>query len=167
MTASPAEYPQPDPKPDPKLDLVLERVVDVKPELIWRAWTEPRHLMKWFTPKPWETIACEIDLRPGGLFSSTMRSPQGEVMPRNDGCILEVVPHRRLVFTDALGPGYRPNPGSFMTAFVLLEPHGSGTKYTAIAKHADEEKRKQHEDMGFHSGWGAALDQLVTYAKTM
>lgn len=163
MTGTPVDYP----KIDPDLDLVLERVVDVRPELVWRAWTEPKHVMKWFTPKPWETIACEIDLRPGGIFSSTMRSPEGEVMPKNDGCFLEVVTNRRLVFTDALGPGYRPNPSSFMTAFVLLEPQGTGTKYTAIAKHSDEEKRKQHEDMGFHSGWGTALDQLVAYAKTM
>ena len=155
------------PEINPKLDLVLERVVDVKPELVWRAWTEPEHVMKWFTPKPWETIECEIDLRPGGLFRTTMRSPEGEVMPANNGCFLEVVPNRRLVFTDALGPGYRPNPSSFMTAYVLIEPEGSGTKYTAIAVHSSEEQRKQHEEMGFHDGWGTALDQLVAYAKTL
>lgn len=155
------------PEINPKLDLVLERVVDVKPELVWRAWTEPEHVMKWFTPKPWETIECEIDLRPGGLFRTTMRSPEGEVMPASNGCFLEVVPNRRLVFTDALGPGYRPNPSSFMTAYVLIEPEGSGTKYTAIAVHSSEEQRKQHEEMGFHDGWGTALDQLVAYAKTL
>lgn len=155
------------PEINPKLDLVLERVVDVKPELVWRAWTEPRHVMKWFTPRPWETIACEIDLRPGGLFRTTMRSPEGEVQPASNGCFLEVVPNRRLVFTDALGPGYRPNPSSFMTAYVLLEPQGSGTKYTAIAVHSNEEHRRQHEEMGFYDGWGTALDQLVAYAKTM
>ena len=55
-------------KIDPKLDLVLERVVDVPPELVWRAWTEPKHLMPWFTPAPWKTVDCEIDLRPGGIF---------------------------------------------------------------------------------------------------
>jgi len=155
------------PKINPKLDLVLERVVDVKPELVWRAWTEPKHVMKWFTPKPWETIECEIDLRPGGLFKTTMRSPEGEVQPASNGCFLEVVPNRRLVFTDALGPGYRPNASSFMTAYVLIEPEGSGTKYTAIAVHSSEEQRKQHEEMGFHDGWGTALDQLVAYAKTL
>lgn len=155
------------PEINPKLDLVLERVVDVKPELVWRAWTEPEHVMKWFTPKPWETIECEIDLRPGGLFKTTMRSPEGEVMPASNGCFLEVVPNRRLVFTDALGPGYRPNASSFMTAYVLLEPEGHGTKYTAIAVHSSEEQRKQHEEMGFHDGWGTALDQLVAYTKTM
>lgn len=155
------------PEINPKLDLVLERVVDVKPELVWRAWTEPEHVMKWFTPKPWETVECEIDLRPGGLFRTTMRSPEGEVQPASNGCFLEVVPNRRLVFTDALGPGYRPNASSFMTAYVLLEPEGAGTKYTAIAVHSNEEQRQQHEEMGFYQGWGTALDQLVEFAKTL
>ena len=48
---------------DPELDLVLERVVDVRPELVWQAWTRPEHIVNWFTPDPWKTIACEIDLR--------------------------------------------------------------------------------------------------------
>lgn len=151
---------------DPELDLVLEREVDVPPELVWRAWTEPEHLKQWFTPRPWETIECEIDLRPGGVFSTTMRSPEGEVMPSSPGCYLEVIEHRRLVFTDGLGPGYRPKGSGFMTAAILLEPTASGTRYTAIAKHANAEGMKQHEDMGFLQGWGTALDQLVELAKT-
>ncbi len=154
-----------DPKIDPKLDLVLERVVDVRPALVWKAWTEPEHLMRWFTPRPWETVACEIDLRPGGIFSTTMRSPEGEVMPANPGCYLEVVDNRRLVFTDALGPGFRPKGEGFMTATILLEPEGAGTRYTAIVKHADVDARRKHEQMGFLDGWGTALDQLVELAK--
>lgn len=150
---------------DPELDLVLERVVDVPPELVWKAWTRREHLMNWFTPKPWETIDCEIDLRPGGVFSATMRSPDGQVIPPTPGCYLEVVENRRLVFTDALGPGYRPNASPFFTAFVLMEPEGDGTRYTAIAKHIDPEGRKKHEEMGFMDGWGTVLEQLVAYVK--
>lgn len=153
-------------KIDPKLDLVLEREIDVPPELVWRAWTEPQHLMKWFTPAPWKTVDCEIDLRPGGIFRTVMRSPEGQDMD-NAGCYLEIVEHRKLVFTDALLPGYRPRDGGFFTAFVTMEPVKGGTKYTAIAVHKDEAGRKTHEDMGFHSGWGTALDQLVAYAKMM
>ena len=40
-------------QPDPNLDLILERVVDVSPELVWAAWTKPEHIKKWFTPIPW------------------------------------------------------------------------------------------------------------------
>jgi uncharacterized protein YndB with AHSA1/START domain len=78
------------PATDPELDLVLERVVDVPPALVWRAWTEPERLKRWFTPKPWQTVECEIDLRPGGIFRTTMRSPEGEDTP-HVGCYLEVV----------------------------------------------------------------------------
>ncbi len=94
-------------QPDPELDLVLERVVDVPPELVWKAWTEPKHLMPWFCPKPWTVTACDIDLRPGGRFYTVMCSPEGEEFP-NEGCYLEVVPNERLVWTDALLTGYRP-----------------------------------------------------------
>ena len=151
---------------DPELDLVLERVVDVRPELVWQAWTRPEHIVNWFTPDPWKTIACEIDLRPGGVFSTTMQSPEGETQPANAGCFLEVIENRKLVWTDALGPGYRPKDVAFMTATILLEPHGDGgTRYTAIAQHANPDTKQQHEEMGFEHGWGTVLTQLVAYVK--
>jgi uncharacterized protein YndB with AHSA1/START domain len=157
-------------KIDPKLDLVLERTVDVSPELVWMAWTQPEHLKKWFTPAPWTTVDCEIDLRPGGLFRTIMRSPEGQDFP-NLGCYLDVVPSRKLVWTDALVAGYRPAPRDArfpfrMTATLLFEPNGTGgTKYTAIAQHNDEDGRQKHEEMGFSQGWGKALDQLVAHVK--
>lgn len=153
-------------KLDPKLDLVLERVVDVPPALVWEAWTKPEHLRHWFTPKPWTVAHCEVDLRPGGTFRTVMRGPDGE---EHDiaGCYLEIVPQQRLIWTDALLPGYRPSPNPFFTAIVELEPDGKGTRYTATAIHRDEDGRKKHEEMGFHQGWGTVLDQLVEYAKAM
>lgn len=145
-------------------DLLLERVVDVSPELVWRAWTEPERLKKWFTPAPWATVDCEIDLRPGGIFRNTMRSPEGEEFTYT-GCYLEVVPGKRIVWTLSLGPGYRPNPAMTdppaFTAIITIEPHGRGTKYSALAMHADAAGADRHATMGFHEGWGAALDQLV------
>jgi len=153
-------------KPDPKLDLVLERVVDVPRELVWAAWTQPKHLMKWFTPAPWKTIDCEIDLRPGGIFRTTMLSPEGKEFP-SMGCVLEAIENERFVFTDTLLPGYRPAANPFFTGVITLEAHGKGTRYIATAIHGDEATRKKHEEMGFHDGWGKALDQLVAHAKTM
>ncbi|GMV79292.1 MAG: ATPase [Planctomycetota bacterium] len=151
---------------DPKLDLVLERIVDVPPELVWAAWTKPEHLKEWFTPRPWTVSEVELDVRPGGIFRTVMCSPEGKEFP-NVGIYLEVVPNKRLVFTDALLPGYRPAPNPFMTAIVTLEAHGKGTRYVATALHRDEAAREQHEKMGFHDGWGKALDQLVALAKTL
>lgn len=155
------------PQIDPELDLVLERHVDVPTRLVWKAWTEPEHLVKWFTPAPWKTVECQIDLRPGGRFRTVMQSPEGEVMPAGGGCYLEVVYERRLTFTDALLPGFRPAPESFFTATILFEPEDGGTRYTAIAMHASPEGRRQNEEMGFLDGWGKALDQLVALAREM
>ncbi len=151
---------------NPELDLVLDRFLDVPPSLVWEAWTKPEHLVHWFTPDPWKTVACEIDLRPGGAFQTTMRSPEGVDHP-SEGCFLEVIPNERLVWTDALCRGYRPNPKSFMTAAVVLSPEGSGTRYTAYAIHSDAATKNQHEEMGFHDGWGKAVEQLVAYVKTL
>jgi len=158
------------PQLDPRLDLVLERSVDVPPELVWMAWTVPEHIKKWFTPAPWMTVDCEIDLRPGGIFRTVMRSPEGQEI-NNIGCFLEIVPVRKLVWTVALKPGYRPANPSFdvpaFTAIILIEPHGKGTRYRAIALHKDEADRDAHDRMGFSDGWGKALDQLVAHAKTI
>ncbi len=153
-------------KPDPKLDLVLERVVDVPRDLVWTAWTKPEHVRQWFAPAPWTIVDCEIDLRPGGIFRSVMRSPDGKDYP-NVGCYLEIVPKERLVWTDALLPGYRPSENPFFTAIITLEPRGAGTRYTATAVHRDQAGRKRHEEMGFFEGWGQVLDQLVAHAKKM
>jgi uncharacterized protein YndB with AHSA1/START domain len=151
-------------KPDPKLDLILEREIDVPVELVWQAWTTPESIKHWFCPKPWSVSKCEIDLRVGGAFSTVMRSPEGEEFP-NLGCYLEIVPQRRLIFTDTLLPGFRPAPKPFFTGALLLKPTAKGTRYTAIAIHGDEATRKQHEEMGFHQGWGTVLDQLVAHIK--
>jgi len=155
--------------PDSKLDLVLERVVDAPRELVWKAWTTPEQIKKWFTPAPWQTTDCMIDLRPGGRFYTMMKGPNGEEAG-GDGCYLEVTENHRLVWTSALGPGYRPNPsgvqhGFVFTAVITLEDVPGGTKYTAHVIHSDEEGRNQHEQMGFHGGWGTALDQLVAMIK--
>jgi uncharacterized protein YndB with AHSA1/START domain len=124
-------------------------------------------------PKPWQTVACDIDLRPGGIFRTVMRSPEGKDF-ENLGCYLEVVENRRLAWTDVLGPGFRPRAFApdatecgFMTAFLLLEPAGGGTRYVARALHKNEADRKKHEDMGFAEGWGTCLDQLVAYVRTL
>ena len=149
---------------NPELDLKLERVVSVSPELVWKAWTQSEHVVHWFTPAPWKTVDCDIDLRPGGVFRTVMQSPEGDEVD-SSGCYLVVEEGRRIIFTDALLPAYRPAGSAFMTSMILIEPHEEGTKYTAIAKHKNVEDRTTHEEMGFLDGWSTALDQLVTYVK--
>lgn len=163
-------------QPNALLDLSFTRTVDVPRNLVWRAWTEPELLKQWFCPLPWKTIDCEIDLRPGGIFRTTMQSPEGQEFP-NSGCYLEVIPNEKLVWTNALLPDFRPATPSpscgdeqadfRFTAMIELMDVDGGTRYTATVIHADEAGSKQHAAMGFEQGWGIALDQLVTMTQNM
>ncbi|MEZ5410271.1 MAG: SRPBCC family protein [Acidimicrobiales bacterium] len=153
--------------PDPALDLVLERTIPVSPDRVWAAWTEPELLKQWFTPAPWKTAEVDLELRPGGRYITTMESPEGDRYP-NAGCYLQVEPNRLLVFTSVMTENFRPvapqnGAGDLgFTARIEIEPAADGgTHYRAVAMHADESGCKQHADMGFAEGWGAALDQLV------
>ncbi|MBL8989675.1 MAG: SRPBCC family protein [Gemmatimonadetes bacterium] len=151
------------------LDLVLDRVVDVPRELVFRAWTQPEHLMPWFCPKPWRTTQCEIDLRPGGKFRTVMEGPNGE-RHDNEGCYLEVVPNERLVWTGLMTAGFRPasvpDGVPVFTCILTFSAEGKGTRYRAHVMHRDPAGRDTHEAMGFSQGWGAALDQLVALLKS-
>jgi uncharacterized protein YndB with AHSA1/START domain len=155
---------------NPQLDLRLVRTVPVSRADVWRAWTEPERLKPWFCPRPWTTIDCEIDLQPGGVFRTTMQSPEGQLFP-NRGCYLAVETHQRLVWTNALSAGFRPSlltetcgsdeAGFMFTAIIELADDPQGTLYTATVKHADVKGCQTHAAMGFEQGWGIALDQMV------
>jgi uncharacterized protein YndB with AHSA1/START domain len=153
-----------------KLDLVLEREIEIPVEWVWKAWTNPEIILEWFTPSPWKTVECNIDLFPGGIFQTVMLSPEGDRYS-NSGCYLEIIENKKLVWTDALLPGFRPAPSrpadsmSFITACIELTPTQKGCIYKATAYHPDELGREKHFAMGFHQGWGIALDQLISVTK--
>ena len=147
---------------DPDRDLVLERETGVSAEALYSGWTDPALLKQWFCPAPWRVTEAEIDLRPGGAFRTVMEGPNGERHDEEAGCWLEIQPGRRLVWTDGLGPDYRPRANGFFTAIVTFEPlAGGGTRYRVVCRHPDAESARRHRDMGFEPGWGAAFDQLV------
>lgn len=101
---------------------------------------------------------------PGGAFNIVMISPEGNTFPENPGCILVVEPQRRLVFSDGLGPRFRPKSDAFMTADIAMEAVPDGRLYRALVRHKKPEDRKKHEDMGFFQGWGTCLTQLEELA---
>lgn len=144
----------------PDNDLVLTRLIDAPPETVYRAWTEPELLKRWFAPRPWTTPHAELDVRAGGASLVVMRSPEGEDFPHS-GVYLEVVPNERLVFTDAYTRAWVPSKKPFMTVVLTFENEGGKTRYTARARHWTEEDRATHETMGFHEGWGRCTDQLA------
>ncbi|HEX7674858.1 MAG TPA: SRPBCC family protein [Bdellovibrio sp.] len=149
---------------NPELDLVLEKIVPLTRQEMFKAWTTASTMKDWFCPRPWKTTEVRLGLYPGGEFYANMQSPEGQNFP-NSGCVLEVVENERLVWTDSLTEGFRPSANSFMTAILTFEDHPQGTKYTARACHKSAEDRKRHEEMGFLQGWSTVVDQLIASVK--
>ena len=145
-------------------ELVLTRLIDAPAEKLYRAWTEPDLLKQWFAPLPYTTPRAELDVRPGGANLIVMRGPEGPDMP-NQGVYLEVVPNRRLVFTDAYTGAWEPSQKPFMTVILTFEPEAGQTRYTARVRHWSVADKETHEQMGFHQGWGVCADQLEALVK--
>ncbi len=154
---------------NPKTDLVFERYIDAPRRLVWEALTKPEHLREWYMPKAWGSVSnCELDLRPGGTFSIDIVTADGREFP-NLGCVLEVVPEARLVWTSMLFPGYRPAVFDDVpiTAIFTMEPVGAGTRYVFTALHRNEADLENDKASGWQQGTEIALDQLVAHTRSM
>lgn len=152
---------QTNPSPLSERELVITRETTVPPEKLYAGWTTAELYPKWFCPRPWYVTDVELDVRPGGAASMTICGPEGERFP-NRGVFLELVPNRKLVFTDAFLSDWEPNPDFMFTAVITFEPlPGGGTRYTARGRHWTREASEQHAAMGFVEGWNKAFDQLV------
>ena len=147
-------------------ELVLTRTYNAPAAALFKAWTDPEVVKQWFTPKPWSTKRAEFDLRPGGASLVVMADPDGNEFP-NPGQYLEVVPNRKLVFTDAYLGDWKPSEKPFFTCVLTFEENGDGTTaYTARARHWTAEDCLKHEEMGFHQGWAVCAEQLAEVVET-
>ncbi|MEP6766848.1 MAG: SRPBCC family protein [Gemmatimonadaceae bacterium] len=152
-----------------KLDFALERFIDAPKHLVWEALTKPEHLKEWYMPKAWGRVAsCEMDVRPGGIFRIDIATGDGQVVP-NLGCVLDVIPLERLVWTSMLFPDYRPAVFDDIpiTAIMTMETVGTGTRYVFTALHRDEADMEKNKESGFLQGTEIALDQLVALVQAM
>lgn len=140
-------------------ELVLTRLIDAPPERVYKAWIDPDMMKEWFCPRPWRVIHVENDVRPGGSSLVIMKGPEGQEFP-NLGVYLEVIPGKKLVFTDAYVSAWEPSEKPFMTGVLTFEDEEGKTRYTARVKHWTDADYQQHVQMGFHEGWGKATDQL-------
>lgn len=153
-------------KLNPETDLSFTRTINAPRALLWECWTTPEHIKHFFVPKPHRIDACEIDLRVGGKFNTTMNVEGNKV--ESEGVYLDVVDGERLVFTDTYSEGWKPAADPFMTAIIeFSDDQKGGTTYTATVRHRSPGARQSHEDMGFLDGWGTVATQLEDYAKTL
>jgi uncharacterized protein YndB with AHSA1/START domain len=155
-----------DAAPTSDRELVLTRLIDAPREKLFKAWTDPDLLKRWFAPLPWTTPHAELDVRPGGANLIVMRGPDGKEFP-NRGVYLEIVPNERLVVTDAYTNAWATSEKPFMTAILTFEDEDGKTRYTARVRHWTVADRETHEKMGFHQGWGQCADQLASLMATL
>jgi uncharacterized protein YndB with AHSA1/START domain len=142
-------------------ELSVTRYIAAPPETVWQVMTERQ--TEWWCPLPWRAEVVEQDWRAGGRSAMVFKGPNGEEMPQ-EGFFLEVTPGVRFATADCAvrdaNGAWRP-ADPFMIGIWEINAEGDGTRYTATARHWTEEKYKQHVEMGFEAGWGAATDQLV------
>jgi uncharacterized protein YndB with AHSA1/START domain len=154
---------------NPQLDFVIERFIDAPTRLVWAALTKPEHLKEWYMPKGYGRVArAEMDVRPGGILSIDIAGADGQEVP-NLGCILEVIPMERLVWTSMLFPGYRPAVFDDVpiTAIMTMKSEGAGTRYVFTGLHRDEADFEKNKALGWQEGTEIAVDQFVAHVKSM
>jgi len=146
---------------NPDLDLTVSRVIRAPRAAVWSAWTDPQKFERWWIPEPARCKVVEMDLRPGGAFSTQMSENGSHFGPHISGCFLAVDDLERIVFTTALVGGWRPAEEPFITAIITFEEHPLGTSYVAHVMHKSNADRKAHEELGFYDGWGTVIEQLA------
>jgi uncharacterized protein YndB with AHSA1/START domain len=147
-------------------ELTITRLIKAAPAVVWKAWTTPEHLARWWIPAPIECQVVKLDVRPGGGFETRMREGDADFEPHVEGCFLEVVPQARLVFTTVLTEGWRPfDPWLALTAIMTFEAEAGGARYTARVLHRNAADARRHEEMGFHEGWGTTIGQLAAFVE--
>lgn len=108
-------------------EIVITRVVDAPRELVWQAWTDPRHVVRWWGPRGFSTTIEKMDVRPGGVWKHVMHGPDGTDYP-NSSVFKEVVKPERIVFSH--GGGKAGGPGAHFMATWTFEALGDKTRVT-------------------------------------
>lgn len=145
--------------------LSISRLIDAPPAKVWKAWSTPEHLAKWWIPDPIQCKVIKLDLRPGGGFETRMSQDGGPFQPHVEACFLEIVPEQRMVWTTSLSEGWKPTePWLALTAIISFTAEGRGTRYSARVLHKNAADSSKHEEMGFQEGWATTIDQLAAFA---
>ena len=131
-------------------EIVITRVLNAPRQLVFKAWTDPKQVEKWWGPKGFKSTDCEADLRVGGLFRLQMRGPDGAIYPCR-GIIREIVEPERIVYLGvadegrACGAGLPPNA----TVTITFVEHGGRTTLTIHTRLSSAAQRDGHGEGRF------------------
>jgi uncharacterized protein YndB with AHSA1/START domain len=156
---------------DATRELVITRVFDAPRELVWKAWTDPEHVARWWGPKNYTSPVCKIDFRVGGKYLFCMRSPEGKDF-WSTGTYKEIIPPEKIVVTDSFADSEgnvvsateygMPEMPLELQVTVTFEDLGDGkTKMTL--RHVGFPEGEMSEMAG--AGWNESFDKLAESLK--
>jgi uncharacterized protein YndB with AHSA1/START domain len=139
-------------------ELTITRIFNAPREIVFKAWTDPKELAKWWGPKTFTNPVCEVDLKPGGALRIVMRAPDGAEYPMQ-GIFREIVPPSRLVFTNiALDKdGHHIIEGLTTVTFA---DDGGKTKLTLQTRGVAMVDYAAAYLQGMEAGWTQSLEKL-------
>ncbi len=146
--------------PSPNRALVITRMFDAPRALVFKAWTDPKHVAQWWGPNGFTNPVCTLDVRPGGAIYIEMTSSDGVMIP-NKGIFHEVVEPERLVFTTMAFEDEDGTPQLEVLNTVTFVEHNGKTHLTlhAVVKHSTLEVAPSLS--GMEQGWNESLDRLT------
>ena len=145
--------------------ILITRELDAPRELVWRAWTTPELVRRWWHAKRGEMTVCEIDLRVGGRWRYAMVTPDG-VEVGFHGEYREIVENERLVSTEAYEGIADADEHAALDTMTLEELDGR-TIATILVEHPTKEGRDMHIESGMEAGLQDAMDLLEGVARAL
>jgi uncharacterized protein YndB with AHSA1/START domain len=147
-------------------EIVISRVVDAPRELVWQAWTDPQHVVRWWGPRGFSTTIKKMDFRIGGVWEHVMRGPDGVNYP-NKSTFKDIVPNERIVYSH--GGGREKGPGATFEATWTFETVESGkTRLTGRMGFPSAEARDfVAREFGAVEGGKQTLERLSEHLPAM
>ena len=146
-------------KPTATKELTITRIYDAPRALVFKMWTDPKHMAQWWGPKGFTNPICELDARPGGKIHIDMRAPDGTIYPMT-GTFREVKEPERLVFM-AYAEDHDGNVHLESLTTVTFEEQGGKTKLTMHASAVGLAPIAVQMLAGMDAGWNGSLDKLA------
>ena len=138
-------------------ELLITRVFDAPRSLVFKAWTEPERLKQWWGLRGAVTLSCELDVRPGGLWRTRAKGPDGGEFVSH--CVFqEIVEPERLVFTFAWEDADGKPKRETLVTITFVEQNGK----TLLTFHQGIFESVTARD-GHEEGWRGFFDHLSDY----